>query len=471
MAAVTAATIAFTKGLVDGIAQTAAYGDNVDKMSQKMGISAEAYQEWDAIMQHSGASIDSMQRGMTTLSKAAENGSDAFQKLGLTQEQVASMNQEELFAATIAGLQGMEEGTERTVLAQELLGGSAKELGALLNTSAEETEEMRQRVHELGGVMSGEAVKAAAAYQDSLQDMQTAFTGLTRGLLIEFMPSITTVMDGLTEIFAGDSDKGIAMISEGVEKIVNTISNKLPEFLALGSGILNSIVRALLNNMPQLLESGGQLVGKLIAGIISAIPKIITMIPKIIVAIVNGLAAAWPEIQAAGVELLDMLKAGMLSVLSQILAIGAQIIENIRKGISNKFSELVNLGRSVVDQIKAGISAKWSELTSWFINIWDSLFKNRRVDIDVSATNSTSAPGHAIGLDYVPTNRYLAELHRGEAVLTAREADQWRRGESGQVINLYIDGIKYNTDSYIDGAISGFVTSMVQRSAMFATGR
>lgn len=36
---------------------------------------------------------------------------------------------------------------------------------------------------------------------------------------------------------------------------------------------------------------------------------------------------------------------------------------------------------------------------------------------------------NAIGNDYVPYNNYPALLHRGEAVLTAREADEWRRGK------------------------------------------
>ena len=30
----------------------ASYADEIDKMSQKMGISATAYQEWDAVMRH-----------------------------------------------------------------------------------------------------------------------------------------------------------------------------------------------------------------------------------------------------------------------------------------------------------------------------------------------------------------------------------------------------------------------------------
>ena len=64
--------------LVSATGEVASYGDNIDKMSQKMGLSAEAYQEWDAIMQHSGTSIESMQSGMKTLANAVENGNKAY---------------------------------------------------------------------------------------------------------------------------------------------------------------------------------------------------------------------------------------------------------------------------------------------------------------------------------------------------------------------------------------------------------
>lgn len=339
-AAVGAATVATTKYLLDGAAQTAAYGDQVDKMSQKMGISAQAYQEWDAILQHSGSSIDSMQRGMMTLASAAEKGSDAFEAIGLSQEQVASMSREELFAATIKGLQGMEEGTERAVLAQELLGAGAKELGPLLNTSAEDTEAMRQAVHDLGGVMSDEAVKAAAKYQDSLQDMQTAFQGLQRGLFTKFMPGITQVMDGLAAIFSGDKEGGIKMISDGVHNLVDTISKALPEFIELGTDILSSLVQALIDNLPQLLESGGQLIGELVAGLVKAIPQLIKMAPQIVMGIVNGLASAWPSIKQAGVDLINMVGQGISSMISSAWSWGSDMIHNFINGIKSKASEL-----------------------------------------------------------------------------------------------------------------------------------
>ena len=102
---VAGATAAVTGAVVKGTSDFAAYGDNIDKMSQKMGMSAEAYQEWDAVMQHSGTSMEAMKSSMKTLANAAETGSDAFELLGISQEQIATMSQEELFEATITALQ------------------------------------------------------------------------------------------------------------------------------------------------------------------------------------------------------------------------------------------------------------------------------------------------------------------------------------------------------------------------------
>ena len=75
--AVTAATGALHTAITVTAGSVASYGDNIDKMSQKMGMSAEAYQEWDAVMQHSGTSIESLQAGMKTLANAVENGNGA----------------------------------------------------------------------------------------------------------------------------------------------------------------------------------------------------------------------------------------------------------------------------------------------------------------------------------------------------------------------------------------------------------
>lgn len=203
MAAATGVAVATSKAFIDSAKSVAEYGDNVDKMSQKMGISATAYQEWDFIMQHCGASIESLKPSMKTLANAAVSGSDAFEKLGISQEQIASMSQEELFGATISALQNVEDETTRTALASKLLGRGATELGALFNMSASETEDLRKQVHDLGGVMSDEAVKDAATFSDELQNMDTALSGMKRNVMSQFLPGMSQVMKGLSQLFAG----------------------------------------------------------------------------------------------------------------------------------------------------------------------------------------------------------------------------------------------------------------------------
>lgn len=348
--AVTAAAGAMSAAFIKGTSNVAQYGDNIDKMSQKMGLSAEAYQEWDFIMQHSGTSMETLKAGMKTLANAVDSGNDAFKRLGITQEEIAAMNQEELFAKTIEQLQKVDNETERTYLAGQLLGRGATELGALLNTSAEDTEAMRKQVHELGGVMSNEAVKAAAAYQDSLQNMQTAFSGIQRGMLSEFLPSMVTVMDGLSSIFSGN-DSGIAKITEGVNNFADKLMEAVPKIFEVGEGILSSLATAILDNLPTLTSTATSVIIKLVDGIVSALPVLAESAIEIIGSLTQGLSDNLPTIIESAVELISTLADGILDMLPQIVQLGLDLIVSLATGISESLPELIPTIIDVVLQI------------------------------------------------------------------------------------------------------------------------
>lgn len=309
--AVGTAAVAVGKKLYSEVSDLAAYGDQIDKNSQKMGISAQAYQEWDFILQHSGSSIDAMGRGMMTLSKQAESNSDAFAHLGITQEDLATLNKEDLFAKTIEGLQALGEGTERDALAAQLFGGSAKELGPLLNTSAKEVVAMRKQVNDLGGVMSNKAVKDAAKFQDSLQDMKTAFDGIKRNLTSQFLPSFSGVFKNLAGILTSsgkDAEKYQKGLSKSFGKIASDLIKQIPKIAQtagkIGLSLIDSLSETLTKNAGKFIRSGLNVIRELSSSLIDRIPDLMgdigSIIGDVITKIPNILELAWNIVKGLG---------------------------------------------------------------------------------------------------------------------------------------------------------------------------
>ena len=338
--AVTAATGALYTGITAAAGSVAAYGDNIDKMSQKMGMSAEAYQEWDAVMQHSGTSIESLQAGMKTLANAVESGNDAFERLGISQEEIAKMSNEDLFSATITALQNVENETERTYLAGQLLGRGATELGALLNTSAEDTQAMKDRVHELGGVMSDEAVKASARYQDSLQDMKTSFSGLKNSLIADFLPGMSTVMDGIASLVIGE-DSAQSTISSGVSQIIESMNSSLPRFFDAGKQIVEAIFQAITQNLPQMVSGGIEMLMSIVDGIIENLPLLVESAAKIIVTFANGIAERLPELIPTIVDVVIQIVETLIDNVDMLVDASIEIMVALADGLINALPKLI----------------------------------------------------------------------------------------------------------------------------------
>lgn len=354
-AAVTTAAVATTKALADGVAETAAYGDNIDKMSQKMGVSTDAYQEWDFVMQHCGTSIEALKPSMKTLANAAVEGKDEFEKLGISQKELATLSQEDLFALTISRLQEMEEGTERTAIASKLLGKGATELGPLLNMTAEETAAMRDQVHDLGGVMSEDAVKASSAFQDSLQNMQTAFAGLKRGMTAELLPAVTQVTDGLTKLFSGNKTEGLEQIKQGVDALSQKLMDLLPTMVELGGEIIMSLCDAIVQNLPTLINSGMQIVNKLIEGIIQALPQLLQGAMQIVKGLVDALIKNLPMIVKVGLELIVELAKGIAQALPTLIPQIVDVVLEIVDTLLDNIDMLIDAGIELIIGLATGL--------------------------------------------------------------------------------------------------------------------
>jgi hypothetical protein len=204
-AGVTVVAIAASiKKLGDLAIATSTALDRVDKMSQKIGISRTAFQEWDFILSQSGASVDGLQMGVKTLSNAAAEAKDGvaeykdeFDKLGISVTDVDGKmkDQETLFNEVFIALSDMENQTERTAIANRLLGRSATELSPAFNAGGDAIEEMRTQAHELGLVMGDELVDQGVVLTDNIDKLKRAYQGWKNQAIEPILGVMVTLSD------------------------------------------------------------------------------------------------------------------------------------------------------------------------------------------------------------------------------------------------------------------------------------
>ena len=490
LAAVTAAAAGATRALVEDVKEVAAYGDNVDKMSQKLGVSSEAYQKWDYVMNIAGTSMDNMSMGMKTLTNKlddAKNGSsDAqamFAKLGLSMEDLNSMSREEAFEATIKGFQGMADSTERAALANDLFGRSGQELTPLFNMTTEQTNELMEATDRLGIVMSEDAVKAAAAYTDSYTTLTKTMDGLKHHVVSEFLPGITTMMDGLTELISGDADKGAELIEQGVEQIIEVIERIGPRIVDIiariaevvapplveALGLLVATMAAeIVKHIPDIMQIGLELIGSLLTGIVQGIEPIMTQINEMGQGILDSIGSFFMGMFNAGKELIQNIKDGaaqtasdmaaffggfiqagldaVLKFLGDMLGAGVKLWTNLKDGASR-------IGSSISDTFGGWISSALSSILSFYGGMWSA-----GIGLVSNLIDGASDMGWDIGSIF---SSWLDAAYQ-----TVANFASWFYNAGVQIINGLVSGIADNFWAVID-TITGGLSSAVNSAMSF----
>lgn len=419
--AITAAA-AGTAGLIQKTMQA---GDRVDKMSQKIGMSRKSFQEYDYILSQNGGSVDNLQIGMKTLAKQMEGvqaGSkksvSAFKTLGVS---VKNSNgtlrtQQEVFDDSIKSLQNIKNPAQKAILANQLFGRSAIEMMPLLNQSAQSTDKLRQKAHELGLVMSDDSVNSAVLFTDTMDTIGRSLSGIGYQIGAEMLPSLQDISNVI-----------IAHMPQIKDVAVNTVK-------ALGNGI-----KFLADNMNWLFPIAGAVLSTMLAyKTISTVTGVISTLQGIIksVTVVQGI---WNAVMLANpIGILALGIGSLIGVISLLVVNWEKVTASASKAWK-MIKKIAGLG---------GINPK---------------------EVSVNTSNSFRKPHHATGTSYARGGiARVGERGPEDVILPSgsKVVPNNKIAKSGDInVNLTIQGNLIGTKEFIDYMCNMIAQSLSNKMA------
>lgn len=480
----------------------AAYGENsaaADKYKQQLNFATAALAKEENALRENEAALKAVK-------EAAEAAGDATKKnfgkgfggvvdrldyagdliFKVTDNKIEFMQNAAQKATTVlgvmgkglaAGARGAWELTKGAAEAAAAVGAVAVAAGtgavvALVNF-AKEAAEAAKAAAEAGEELS-ESQQKWLAYSDTLGNLDSAVGNAKQALGGILLPQLSKLSEDGTkylnefaaslEAAGDDSKKQSEVISEYMVKGVNLLKGKVPEYVQIGGDWLRGLKEGFAEVAPELMDEGIDLVFDLAEGLIenaSAMgpggdalfetlktklegrgPELVYSAASLVSRLATGAVEHAPELIPIAGELIKVLVLGLVSSLPELGTAAGQLIAYLAQTLADPgfWGDLLSAGWEIG---KAIAEAIWNGL----VEIWNGISDIPGLVEGLNNFGSTVGigpiPGYAHGLDRVPYDNYLARLHRNEMVLTAAEAERYRRGagsgRNGATVNLTIN--------------------------------
>lgn len=428
-AAVGAAMVAATAAMVDALKEVggalvdctmdaANYADEISTMSEVTGISTETLQELTYASDLMDVSVDTITGSMTKMEKSMGSAADKIFNLETTQAELnRALNEgkisadeyeskmeealeknatgydklgvsiydsnhnlrdsEEVFWDVIDALGQMEDGTERDLLAMELLGKSAKDLNPLINEGSEGFRELADEAHEAGFVMGDDTLTAFTDFDDQMvrfknsgQAAKNALGTLLLPALSELSGTGTSALQKFTKaVQSSNGDVSVIgdAISEMLPEVLASVNKVLPDLLKLVATGVDTLLQVLIDNLPLFVDTAIQIIEQITTTLINpeniakimdaAVTIVLSLVEfilqnmdmiiksaiEIVLAIVNGISQALPELIPAAVDAILTICETLLAPenLSMILEAALNLVIGLATGIVDSLPQII----------------------------------------------------------------------------------------------------------------------------------
>lgn len=261
----------------------------------------------------------------------------------------------------------------------------------------------------------------------------------------EFFEKVSDIFSRLPEIILGAFDSVKTFFTETIPEVFNSAVEAIQGFV---DDTINKIIEWGMN----IVQSGTETASNFLTNVVQWFSQLPSRVHQWISNTLSKVIAWGSQLVQSGVKTASNFVSRFISFMQQLPSKVWGIVAQIPSRILALGGQMYSAGRNILSQLWNGLKSIGNSILGWvsdfagkigsFVSGIVSGFKNIVSGANEAKSAAKSVNGkHASGLDYVPFNGYVAELHKGERVLTKQENEEYNsnrgRNSSGDTFNFY----------------------------------
>lgn len=334
-------------------------------------------------------------------------------------------------------------------------------------------------------------------------------------LIEELLPYIAQLMEQLAPII-------VQLVEALLPVLVQVIKQLLPPFMEILNALMPlldtifQLVQPFIDLILQLIEPFAALISTAIAPLITKLATLLNDLLQPLIPVFNEVASVLSEtfqpifeelapvfdLVAQALDpifellsmLLDAIIPCIIPIVKELADVFKKVLGSTLSGVSEIIKNMTGFFQGLIDFIQGVFSGNWEQAWNGIVKMFKNIFNSIPAAVEfiingvikminglldginwavewigweIPHIPEVTLPRFRAGIDYVPNDKYLAYLDAGEAVLTAQEAEQYRKAKQDGSnpfrsdstdkpsttnidINVNISGVTVNSDSDID---------------------
>lgn len=244
------------------------------------------------------------------------------------------------------------------------------------------------------------------------------------------------LLNGAIDLFVSIVTKVAEFVGNVTGKIVEFFSGIFTKFAEFVGNLTGKIIGFFSNIVGKIVEFFGNVFGKIINFFAQAKSSLFNFISENAFTITNFFSNIFGKVGEFFGNIFGSIGQWFGNIWSKITGWFIDVFN----WIGNFGKNFFDIGANIFNSLWNGLKSVWDKMTGWIVDAFNWM-SDKLSGLWGKAKSFLGFDGsHANGLDYVPYDGYIAQLHKGERVLTKAENKEYGSnsgGNGGDTFNFY----------------------------------